>query len=156
MQDVQPSGVRGAGGDRSKGTCVQGVGGAGVDKRIDVIATAIRGGIAASELADLELAYAPQFGSAKDPINMLGYIAENLATGLAETVQWYEVADEVARGAQLIDVRTAAEYARGTVEGAINIPVDELRDRRARRCALPTWNLTCCGAASPAPANAST
>ena len=109
----------------------QGVGGAGVDKRIDVIAAAIRGGIAASELADLELAYAPQFGSAKDPINMLGYIAENLATGLAETVQWYEVADEVARGAQLIDVRTAAEYARGTVEGAINIPVDELRDRMA-------------------------
>ncbi len=107
----------------------QGVGGTGVDKRIDVIATAMRGGIAASELVDLELSYAPQFSSAKDPVNMLGYIAENLRDGLAQTVQWHEVADEVARGVQLIDVRTAAEYARGTVDGAVNIPVDELRER---------------------------
>lgn len=107
----------------------QGVGGTGVDKRIDVIATAMRGGIAASELVDLELSYAPQFSSAKDPVNMLGYIAENLRDGLAQTVQWHEVADEVARGVQVIDVRTAAEYARGTVDGAVNIPVDELRER---------------------------
>lgn len=107
----------------------QGVGGSGVDKRIDVIATAIRGGLTASDLADLELAYAPQFGSAKDPINMLGFIAENLANGTTETIQWHELADEVARGVQLIDVRTATEYARGTVDGAVNIPVDELRDR---------------------------
>ncbi len=107
----------------------QGVGGAGVDKRIDVIATAMRGGISASELVDLELSYAPQFSSAKDPVNMLGYIAENLSDGLTETIQWHEVAAEVAKGIQLIDVRTAGEYARGTVDGAVNIPVDDLRDR---------------------------
>lgn len=107
----------------------QGVGGAGVDKRIDVIATAMRGGISASELVDLELSYAPQFSSAKDPVNMLGYIAENLSDGLTETIQWHEVAAEVAKGIQLIDVRTSGEYARGTVDGAINIPVDDLRDR---------------------------
>jgi NADPH-dependent 2,4-dienoyl-CoA reductase/sulfur reductase-like enzyme/rhodanese-related sulfurtransferase len=107
----------------------QGVGGSGIDKRIDVIATAMRGGITASELVDLELSYAPQFSSAKDPVNMLGYIAENLRDGLTETIQWHEVADEVAKGIQLIDVRTAGEYSRGTVDGAINIPVDDLRDR---------------------------
>jgi NADPH-dependent 2,4-dienoyl-CoA reductase/sulfur reductase-like enzyme/rhodanese-related sulfurtransferase len=107
----------------------QGVGGAGVDKRMDVIATAMRGGLTASDLADLELSYAPQFGSAKDPVNMLGFIAENLRDGLTETVQWHELAGEVAKGVQLVDVRTPAEYARGTVDGAINIPVDDLRAR---------------------------
>lgn len=107
----------------------QGVGASGVDKRIDVIATSMRGGITASGLTDLELAYAPQFGSAKDPVNMLGYIAENLRDGLTETIQWHEVDAEVKRGVQLIDVRTPGEYARGTVDGAINIPVDDLRDR---------------------------
>lgn len=107
----------------------QGVGGAGVDKRIDVIATAMRGGLTASDLADLELSYAPQFGSAKDPVNMLGFIAENQREGLTETIQWHELAAEVARGVQLIDVRTPAEYARGTVDGAVNIPVDDLRAR---------------------------
>lgn len=107
----------------------QGVGGAGVDKRIDVIATAMHGGLTASDLADLELSYAPQFGSAKDPVNMLGFIAENLRDGLTETVQWHEVEAEVAKGVQLIDVRTPGEYARGTVDGAVNIPVDDLRAR---------------------------
>jgi len=62
-------------------------------------------------------------------VNMLGFIAENLRDGLVDTIQWHEVADEVARGVQLVDVRTPAEYARGTVDGAINIPVDELRAR---------------------------
>ncbi|HEY3339957.1 MAG TPA: FAD-dependent oxidoreductase [Propionicimonas sp.] len=107
----------------------QGVGGAGVDKRIDVIATAMRGGLTASDLADLELSYAPQFGSAKDPVNMLGFIAENQRDGLTRTIQWHELAEEVGKGVQLIDVRTPAEYARGTVDGAINIPVDDLRSR---------------------------
>ena len=107
----------------------QGVGGTGVDKRIDVIATAMRGGLTASDLADLELAYAPQFGSAKDPVNMLGFIAENMRDGLSETVQWHEVENEVGEGVQLIDVRSPAEYARGTVDGAVNIPVDDLRER---------------------------
>ena len=107
----------------------QGVGEAGVDKRIDVIATAMRGGLTASDLADLELAYAPQFGSAKDPVNMLGMIAENLAAGITETVQWHEIEDAAAAGVQIVDVRTPGEYRRGSLPGAINIPVDDLRAR---------------------------
>jgi NADPH-dependent 2,4-dienoyl-CoA reductase/sulfur reductase-like enzyme/rhodanese-related sulfurtransferase len=107
----------------------QGVGGSGVDKRIDVIATAMQGGLTASDLADLELSYAPQFGSAKDPVNMVGFIAQNMRDGLVETVQWHELDAEVAAGVQLIDVRSPAEYARGTIDGAANIPLDELRDR---------------------------
>ncbi|MDO4718184.1 MAG: FAD-dependent oxidoreductase [Propionibacteriaceae bacterium] len=107
----------------------QGVGGAGVDKRIDVIATAMRAGLSASDLADLELAYAPQFGSAKDPVNMLGFVAENIVTGLSETIQWHELAAAQASGASVIDVRTPAEFAGGALPGAINIPLDELRER---------------------------
>lgn len=107
----------------------QGVGEAGVDKRIDIIATAMRGGLTASDLADLELAYAPQFGSAKDPVNMLGMIAENLATGTTRTLQWHELDDALAGGAVLVDVRTTGENAAGAIPGALNIPVDELRER---------------------------
>lgn len=107
----------------------QGIGIEGVDKRIDVIATAIRGGITAPELADLELAYAPPFGSAKDPVNMLGYIAENVISGLVETAQWNEIEDFTFRGYELIDVRTAGEFARGHIPGAINISVDDIRER---------------------------
>ena len=109
----------------------QGVGTEGLDKRIDVLATAIRAGLTAPELADLELAYAPPFGSAKDPVNMLGYIAENILSGLVETVQWHEVDEYRARGAQFVDVRTSEEFARGTLPGALNIPIDELRERAA-------------------------
>jgi NADPH-dependent 2,4-dienoyl-CoA reductase/sulfur reductase-like enzyme/rhodanese-related sulfurtransferase len=107
----------------------QGVGIDGVDKRIDVIATAIRGSITAPELADLELAYAPPFGSAKDPVNMLGYIAENMISGLLKTAQWNEIDQFVSNGYQLIDVRSAGEYARGFIPGALSMPVDEIRDR---------------------------
>ena len=107
----------------------QGVGTEGVDKRIDVIATAMRGGLTAPELADLELAYAPPFSSAKDPVNMLGYVAENLLTGLVESVHWHEVEDHAEQGYLLVDVRTAGEFARGSVPGAVNVPVDELRER---------------------------
>lgn len=107
----------------------QGVGTEGVDKRIDVIATAMRGGISAPELADLELAYAPPFGSAKDPVNMLGYIAENRISGLSKAVQWNELEDYRNRGYEILDVRTAREFARGSIPGSINIPIDELRER---------------------------
>ena len=107
----------------------QGIGKEGVDKRIDVIATAMRGNITAPELADLELAYAPPFGSAKDPVNMLGYIAENVISGLVETAQWSEIEDFTSRGFELIDVRSAGEFARGHIPGAINISVDEIRER---------------------------
>ncbi|MFI7588610.1 FAD-dependent oxidoreductase [Spongisporangium articulatum] len=107
----------------------QAVGGRGVDKRIDVIATAMRGGLRASQLADLELAYAPQYGSAKDPVNMLGMIADNLAAGSECTLQWHELESELASGAELLDVRTAAEHAAGGIPGARNVPLDELRGR---------------------------
>lgn len=114
----------------------QAVGEDGADKRIDVIATAMMGGIRASELADLELAYAPAYGSAKDPVNMLGYIADNRRTGDVPAVQWHQLEDLAARppGAPvLVDVRTADEHAAGTVSvgsfAALNIPLDQLRDR---------------------------
>lgn len=106
-----------------------GVGGEGVDKRIDVLATTIRGGLSAPQLADLELAYAPSFGSAKDPVNMLGYIAENRVGGVEQTVQWHEVADRQAQGATIIDVRTPAEHTAGHIPGAVNIELDSLRQR---------------------------
>ncbi|GAA2564912.1 CoA-disulfide reductase [Winogradskya consettensis] len=103
----------------------QAVGGKGVDKRIDILATAMRAGLTAPDLADLELAYAPAFGSAKDPVNMLGYIADNLMSGTERTVQWHEIA----AGATLLDVRTDDEYEAGHIPGSIHIPVDELRTR---------------------------
>ena len=107
------------------------VGGEGVDKRIDVIAVAMAGGITAAGLARLELAYAPQFGSAKDPVNQLGYVADNLRAGTTRTIQWHELDAVVEAGATLIDVRTPREYAAGSIPGAVNIPVDDLRDRLA-------------------------
>ena len=107
----------------------QGVGGDGVDKRIDVIATAMRGGLTAPELMDLELAYAPPFSSAKDPVNMLGYIADNIAAGNTQTVQWDDIAALQDDGVPLVDVRTTFEHSRGNIPGSVNIPVDELRER---------------------------
>ena len=109
----------------------QGVGTDGVDKRIDVIATAMRGGITAPELADLELAYAPPYGSAKDPVNMLGYVAENLISGLTQSVQWSDVEQMNKEGWSIVDVRSAGEFANGTIPGAINISVDEMREKIA-------------------------
>ena len=107
----------------------QGVGRSGVDKRIDVLATAIRGGITAPELADLELAYAPPFGSAKDPVNMLGYMAENVLSGLCDPVQWSELGEYRSRGYELVDVRSEKEFAEGHIPESRNIPLDELRER---------------------------
>ena len=107
----------------------QAVGSEGVDKRIDVIATAMRGGITAPELADLELAYAPPFGSAKDPVNMLGYIAENVLSGITPTVQWGQVNDLVADGWTVVDVRSKGEFDRGHIPNSINISIDEMRER---------------------------
>ena len=109
----------------------QGVGREGVDKRIDVIATAIRGGITAPELADLELAYAPPFSSAKDPVNMLGYVAENILSGLVHVAQWDEIENYIEDGYTLLDVRSISECGQGTIPGAINIPVDEIRERQS-------------------------
>lgn len=105
------------------------VGRGGVDKRIDVLATAMRTGLTAPELPDLELAYAPQFGSAKDPINQLGYVAENRLSGLQRTVDWSQVGSLIEQGWTVLDVRTPGERRRGSVTGSVNIPVDELRER---------------------------
>ena len=98
---------------------------------IDVIATAMRGGITAPELADLELAYAPPFGSAKDAVNMLGYVAENVFSGVSKIAQWSEIDEYLEKGYQLVDVRSVAECGRGMIPGAINIPVDEIRERHS-------------------------
>jgi len=105
------------------------VGGAGVDTRIDVIATAMSAGVTAPALQDLELAYAPQYGSAKDAINMLGYVSENLIAFPDSTIQWHELADARLEGARLIDVRSPAEFDAGHIPGAVNIPLEQLRDR---------------------------
>ncbi|MEJ5918838.1 FAD-dependent oxidoreductase [Corynebacterium sp. H78] len=106
----------------------QGVGGEGVDKRIDVIATAMRAGLKASDLQNLELAYAPQFGSAKDPINFLGFVNDNAVNG-ENLVQWHELEDFMAdENNVVIDVSTAEEYAEHGIDGTILAPVDELRE----------------------------
>lgn len=106
------------------------IGAQGVDKRIDVIATAIRAKMKATDLKELDLAYAPPYSSAKDPVNMAGYIIDNIANGVVK--QWHiEDADLLPRdgSVSLLDTRTAAEYAQGHIDGFINIPVDELRQR---------------------------
>jgi len=106
------------------------VGYEGVDKRIDVLATAIHAGLKATQLKDLDLAYAPPYSSAKDPVNMAGFMIENIAKGILR--QWrLEDAAKLPRDGSvtLLDTRTAAEFSRGHIEGFKNIPVDELRDR---------------------------
>lgn len=103
------------------------VGEEGVDKRIDVIATAMAAGLTASDLMDLELSYAPQFASAKDPVNMLGYVNDNRARGEA-SVQWHEVDALLGQGWQLIDVRTDGEYTRGAIPGSRLMTLDQLRE----------------------------
>ena len=106
------------------------VGGEGVDKRIDVLATAIQAGLTAFELCDLDLAYAPPYSSAKDPVNLAGYMAENLLTGKVCQIRFDDLAALPRDGVTLLDTRTAAEYAAGHADGFDkHIPVDELRER---------------------------
>ncbi len=102
----------------------------GVDKRIDVIATAIRAGMKATELAELELSYAPPYSSAKDPVNMAGFVIENLVYGKVKQF-YYEDIEALPRdgSAFLLDSRTPREYARAHVDGFINVPVDDIRER---------------------------
>lgn len=107
----------------------QGIGEKGVDKRIDIIATAIKGNLTIFDLPELELTYAPPFGSAKDPVNMIGYAAINIAEGLSDSVQWYELKDELLMGKQLLDVRNTRELAQGRLQNSLHIPLDELRCR---------------------------
>lgn len=107
----------------------QGIGGNGVDKRLDVIATALRAGLSAPDLIDLDLAYSPPYGSAKDPVNFLGYVADNVLTGRLNL--WYAAETErlLAAGAVVVDVRHEPEFRAGHLVGARCVPLEELRGR---------------------------
>lgn len=107
----------------------QAVGREGVDKRIDVLATALKARMTVHELAELELAYAPPFGSAKDPVNLAGMAAQNVVAGDVRLAQWHEVAALDSAQTLLLDVRTPAERQKGFIPGSIHIPLDELRAR---------------------------
>lgn len=110
----------------------QAVGQDGVDKRIDIIATAIKAGLTVMDLPELEFTYAPPFGSAKDPVNMIGYAATNIIEGFSENIQYYELKEAIQNGAFFLDVRNPGELKNnGSLPQAINIPLDELRDRLA-------------------------
>ena len=120
------------------------IGTEGVDKRCDVLATAIRAGMTGHDLTELELCYAPPFGSAKDPINMAGYIIENILSGLVKVFHWHQV--EEARNdpdGLCIDVRTPMEYMVGTIPGFVNIPLDSLREHLAEIPRDKTLYVTC-------------
>ena len=106
------------------------VGTEGVDKRLDVLATAMHAGMKANMLKDLDLAYAPPFSSAKDPVNMAGFMIENIRNGFMKQYHWDEIADLPRDGSvTLLDARTVWEYQQGHIDGYINIPVDDLRER---------------------------
>ncbi len=101
----------------------------GVDKRMDVLATAIRFNATAADLATLELSYAPPFSSAKDPVNMAGFMIENILSGKVKNFYWNEVADLQKRDdVVLVDLRTVTEFENGTIDGFVNIPLDDLRN----------------------------
>lgn len=121
----------------------QGIGQKGVDKRVDILATAIKGGLTIFDLPELELTYAPPFGSAKDPVNMLGYAAMNLAEGLSESIQWYQLKEELAEGKKLLDVRNESELAQGAFPNATHIPLNELRDRLSELDPSQEWIVSC-------------
>ena len=102
----------------------------GVDKRMDVLATAIRFGAKITDLVTLELCYAPPFGSAKDPVNMLGFVAENIITGKVKQFFWHDVENLPRDGSvTLLDTRTPLEVSRGKIKGFMHIPLDSLRER---------------------------
>lgn len=107
----------------------QAIGKEGVDKRIDILSTAIKAKLTIFDLPELELTYAPPFGSAKDPVNMAGYAAINLLLGQSENIQWHELAAELAKGKVLLDVRNPNELAKGKFKNSQNIPLDDLRER---------------------------
>lgn len=106
----------------------QAVGKDGVDKRIDIIATAIKGELTVEDLPELELTYAPPFGSAKDVVNMAGYAALNIMEGISQNIQLHELEEVKNSGTVLVDVRTAAEFERGNIPGFVNFPLNNLRD----------------------------
>ena len=100
----------------------------GVDKRIEMLAQVIRNNGTVYDLMELEHAYAPPYSSAKDPVNMAGFVAENILTGKVKTAQWRDI-EGLSKEALIVDVRTREEFALGSIPGSVNIPVDELRSR---------------------------
>lgn len=107
----------------------QAFGHAGTEKRIDVIATAIKGGLTVEDLPDLELCYAPPFSSAKDPVNIAGYAASNVKAGIYKTVRYDEIDAIIKAGGLVIDARTKLEFDLHHIDGSVNIPQVEMRDR---------------------------
>ncbi|MDN6640895.1 MAG: FAD-dependent oxidoreductase [Tetragenococcus sp.] len=107
----------------------QGIGQKGIDKRIDILATAIKGGLTVMDLPELEFTYSPPYGSAKDIVNIAGYTALNIIEGLSDNVQWHELEEELHKGKILLDVRSAAELKAGQFKQSLHIPLNELRDR---------------------------
>lgn len=104
----------------------------GVDKRIDVLATAMKAGLKGPELAELDLAYAPPYASAKDPIHFIGYMIENIATGKVKQFHYEEIDSLKQKDVTLLDTRTISEYKSGNIDGSIHIPLDELRQKMAQ------------------------
>ncbi|HEM5212400.1 TPA: FAD-dependent oxidoreductase [Streptococcus suis] len=121
----------------------QAVGQKGIDKRIDVLATAIKAGLTIFDLPELELTYAPPFGSAKDPVNMIGYAAMNIAEGISQNIQWHQLDDELATGKVLLDVRNPGEVANGQFREFIHIPLDQLRERIGELDATKEYIVSC-------------
>ena len=122
----------------------QGVGKKGVDKRIDILSTAIKGNLTIFDLPELEFTYAPSFGSAKDPVNMLGYAALNLVEGLSDNIQWYELEEELAAGKKFLDVRTTSEFQQGHLKvDTVHIPLNELRERLGELDKLQDYIVSC-------------
>lgn len=109
----------------------QAVGQDGTDKRIDVLATALKAGMTVYDLEELELAYAPPFSSAKDPVNMAGFVGANILKGDVKVIHWHDIKNLDPAGTFLLDVRTPLEFGKGSIPGAVNIPLDELRPRLA-------------------------
>ena len=107
----------------------QAIGGDGVDKRIDVLATAIFAKVKITDLKNIDLAYAPPYSSAKDPVNMVGYVAENMIKGLTKVVTWHEIQELAAKGAYILDIRENAEVLINYLSGSVHVPLSELRSR---------------------------
>jgi rhodanese-related sulfurtransferase len=115
--------------DTGKLLGAQAVGKDSVDKRMDVLATALKAGMTVNDLAELELSYAPPFGSAKDPVNLAGMAGQNVLAGDVKLAQWHEVANLDPSKTLLLDLRTQAERDRGFIPGSLHIPLNELRSR---------------------------